>query len=168
MKKIFFGDIRENKKITFKIVILIIILNLTCTVCEQCCKKIECFECDSRFDSRCGESFNLTRETGKTIECTEFCVKLKHFYNEGYHYMRTCSSTIKDIFIKKTQVCYTTMSKDDGNLCFCEEDLCNRAISSKISSNFFVYFFPRFNFNYVTWIVQTIFTLFYFTGLGLL
>lgn len=96
---------------------------------EQCCKKFECFECDSRYDKRCGESFNLTRENAVTLLCNEYCVKLKHFINNEYHYVRTCSSTLKDVYIKKTHVCYTTMTHDDGYLCFCDDDLCNHSPS---------------------------------------
>ena len=96
---------------------------------DQCCKKFECFECDSRFESGCGESFNLTRDTGNAVPCNEYCVKLKLFHEKEYYYLRTCSSTLKDVFIKKTQVCYSTMTSDEGSLCFCEDDLCNRASS---------------------------------------
>ena len=132
MKKL---PLNKNNKTLITGLLFLINLIVSIATNEQCCKKFECFECDSRFEPRCGESFNLTRETGHTVECTEFCIKLKHFYNNDYHYLRTCSSTIKNIFIKKTQVCYTTMSKDDGNLCFCDDDLCNRAAS--LSSSFF-------------------------------
>jgi hypothetical protein len=95
----------------------------------QCCRKrIECFECDSRFDSRCGDSFNLTRETGMIVPCDDYCVKLKHKYGNRYYYVRTCAETLKRIYIKKTDVCYTTRTNDGGHLCFCDQELCNSAI----------------------------------------
>lgn len=96
---------------------------------DQCCKKFDCYECDSRFEPGCGESFNLTRDTGNIVPCGEYCVKLKLFHEKDYYYLRTCSSTLKDVYIKKTHVCYSTMTSDEGSLCFCEEDLCNRATS---------------------------------------
>lgn len=119
-----------EKKTQLLLLALSFLITLGLVRSEACCKKFNCFECDSRYDPRCGESFNLTRETGVTIPCNDFCVKLKHFFGNDYHYVRTCSSTIKEIYIKKTHVCYTTMTKDDGSLCFCDEDLCNTATSS--------------------------------------
>lgn len=93
---------------------------------EHCCRKrIECFECDSRFDPRCGDTFNLTRETATVIFCDDLCVKLKHKFGNQYYFIRSCADTFKKIYIKKTEVCYTTRTKDDGHLCFCDEDLCN-------------------------------------------
>jgi hypothetical protein len=95
---------------------------------EHCCRKrIECFECDSRFDARCGDTFNLTRETGTLIHCNDLCVKLKHRYGNQYYYVRSCADTFKKVYIKKTEVCYTTRDKNGGYLCFCDEDLCNEA-----------------------------------------
>lgn len=97
---------------------------------EHCCRKrIECYECDSRFDPRCGDTFNLTRDTGTIIFCNDLCVKLKHKHLNQYFYIRTCADTFKKIQIKKTEVCYTTRSKEIGYLCFCDEDLCNAARS---------------------------------------
>ena len=110
---------------------------------EHCCRKrIECFECDSRFDPRCGDTFNLTRETGTLIYCDDLCVKLKHKFGNQYYYIRSCADTFKKIYIKKTEVCYTTRTKDSGNLCFCDEDLCNRSMSTMkfFSSSTFVIF----------------------------
>ncbi len=161
MKKLPFNDIKKSDNKPNATIICLIFLNITYVLGDPCCKKFDCFECDSRFDSRCGESFNLTRETGTIIPCNEFCVKLKHFYDDDYHYVRTCSSTIKDIYIKKTHVCYTTMTKDDGNLCFCDEDLCNRAASFKISTNFIFYFSHFFSNICFTWSGITLFFLFY-------
>jgi hypothetical protein len=117
-----------------------------------CCRRpVECFECDSRFDSRCGDPFNLTRETGtKPPLCFEFqainltvmiffyllgpvkycndlCFKLKHKVGDKYYYIRSCADTLKKLYIKKTDVCYLTRSKDDGHLCFCDQELCNDA-----------------------------------------
>ena len=95
---------------------------------SQCCrKKIACFECDSRYDARCGDQFNLTRETATLVMCDDLCVKLKHKVENKFHYLRTCADTIKKIYIKKTEVCYASRSKEGGNLCFCEQDLCNSA-----------------------------------------
>lgn len=105
---------------------------------EHCCRKrIECFECDSRFDPRCGDTFNLTRETGKLIFCDDLCVKLKHKFGNQFYYIRSCADTFKKIYIKKTEVCYTTRLKDNGNLCFCDEDLCNSTppTTTTITSN---------------------------------
>ena len=96
----------------------------------QCCrKKIDCFECDSRFDPRCGDAFNLTRETGIISLCDDYCVKLKHMFENKYYYLRTCADSLKKIYIKKTDVCYTTRTADSGSLCFCDQDLCNKANS---------------------------------------
>jgi hypothetical protein len=111
--------------------------SMRCNSDSQCCrKKIACFECDSRYDSRCGDSFNLTRETGMIVMCDDFCVKLKHVHENKYHYLRTCADTLKEIYIKKTEVCYTTRSHSAGSLCFCEQELCNRAEKNTLNLYF--------------------------------
>jgi hypothetical protein len=124
----------------FKRLLFISIISFYFTVTansdSQCCrKKIACFECDSRYDARCGDSFNLTRETGTIVMCDDYCVKLKHVHENKYHYLRTCADTLKDIYIKKTEVCYTTRSQNTGSLCFCEQDLCNSA-NSNLNNDF--------------------------------
>lgn len=92
---------------------------------SQCCrKKIECFECDSRYDARCEDGF-VRNITDSFIHCDDLCVKLKHVVNQKTYYIRTCADTIKNIQIKKTDVCYT--SKEGGFLCFCDQDRCNHA-----------------------------------------
>ncbi len=138
----------QNFKAHYATLIFIISLTVTNVQCDvNCCKKFECFECDSRYDSRCGEGFNLTKENAVTIPCTDYCVKLKHWYNKEYHYVRTCSTTIKEIYMKKTHVCYTTMTKDDGNLCFCDEDLCNNSQKVHCSLlNFQIFSYQQFIF----------------------
>lgn len=94
----------------------------------NCCrKKIYCYECDSRFDPRCGDTFNLTRDTGLLVPCNDYCVKMKHIVDNKYHFLRTCADTLKEIYMKKTEVCYATRSEDKGSLCFCGQELCNSA-----------------------------------------
>lgn len=125
-------------------IFLTLILISVCSVLgnpdTQCCrKKIYCYECDSRNDPRCGDSFNLTRDTGVLVPCNDFCVKLKHIYENKYHYLRTCADTLKEIYIKKTEVCYTTRSHDKGSLCFCEQDLCNSADQNGFKLSVLIY-----------------------------
>jgi hypothetical protein len=129
-------------KSSFITVVLIISLvpQALGTTDSQCCrKKIYCFECDSRIDPRCGDSFNLTRDTGTLVPCNDFCVKLKHIYDNKYHYLRTCADTLKEIYIKKTEVCYTTRSMEKGSLCFCEQDLCNTAPNPTAFNSVLIY-----------------------------
>lgn len=96
----------------------------------QCCRKrIQCFECDSRYDARCGEPFNLTSSSGMMIYCDDLCVKLKHKFNGQFYYIRSCADQFKRILIKKTDVCYANRLKDGSNLCFCDQEYCNGAIS---------------------------------------
>lgn len=122
---------------------------------SQCCrKKIYCFECDSRHDSRCGDSFNLTRDTGLVVPCYDYCVKLKHTFNNQFHYLRTCADSLKEIYIKKTEVCYSTRIQEKGSLCFCEQDLCNTANSMLPQSGILVtmlviYISSSSSFNYL-------------------
>ena len=121
-----------NKQLIYACYALLVISTLAVTANSdsQCCrKKIACFECDSRYDPRCGDSFNLTRDTGMVVMCDDYCVKLKHIHENKLHYLRTCADTLKEIYIKKTEVCYTTRSQLSGSLCFCEQDLCNRGSS---------------------------------------
>lgn len=100
---------------------------------SNCCrKKVHCYECDSRFDPRCGDTFNLTRDSSTIVVCDDYCVKLKHIYENKYHFLRTCATSLKSVYIKKTEVCYATRSTDKGSLCFCEQDLCNSSWSTCI------------------------------------
>jgi hypothetical protein len=97
----------------------------------QCCRKrIQCYECDSRYDARCGEPFNLTTSSGMMIYCDELCVKLKHKFNGQFYYIRSCADQFKRMMIKKTDVCYANRLKDGSNLCFCDQEYCNGAIDS--------------------------------------
>ncbi|RNA09304.1 quiver isoform X1 [Brachionus plicatilis] len=100
----------------------------------QCCRRrIECFECDSRFDPRCGDNFNLTRDTGTLIYCDDLCIKLKHRFGNQFYYIRSCADQFKKIYIKKTSVCYSTRTNDGGHLCFCDHDLCNNALTLRLN-----------------------------------
>lgn len=128
--------IRINQRFFFSIqIVLVCIVLIDANSDGQCCRKrIECFECDSRFDPRCGDPFNLTRETGTLIYCDDLCVKLKHKFGSQFYYIRSCADTFKKIYIKKTDVCYTTRTKDGGNLCFCDQELCNTAAPSSLHS----------------------------------
>ena len=98
----------------------------------QCCRKrIQCYECDSRYEPRCGEPFNLTQSSGLVIGCDDLCVKLKHKFNGNFFYIRSCADQFKRIHIKKTDVCYSTRLKDGGNLCFCDQEFCNHATRAR-------------------------------------
>jgi hypothetical protein len=100
----------------------------------QCCRKrIQCFECDSRYDARCGEPFNLTSSSGMMIYCDDLCVKLKHKFNGQFYYIRSCADQFKRILIKKTDVCYANRLKDGSNLCFCDQEYCNGAVSIRFN-----------------------------------
>lgn len=60
--------------------------------------------------------------------------------------------TLKKIYIKKTEVCYSSRSRSGGHLCFCEQDLCNTATHSIKKLNisnmlFFSFLFVMFKFN---------------------
>ena len=93
---------------------------------KQCCKrKVNCYNCDSRTDDKCGDSFNSTGVT--TEACEDLCAKIKYKHLSTFYYIRMCAENLKKISIKKTEVCYSTRAKSDGYLCFCEGDLCNRA-----------------------------------------
>ncbi len=117
--------------IAFSFVMLISLSSVVSVIASDsggCCRKrIYCYECDSRFDPRCGDSFNLTRDTGLIVPCYDYCVKLKHLFDNQFHYLRTCADTLKEVYIKKTEVCYSTRAQEKGSLCFCEQDLCNAA-----------------------------------------
>jgi hypothetical protein len=95
---------------------------------NQCCRRrINCYNCDSRTDEKCGDMFN---QTGVPFEaCDDLCVKIKYKHGDSYYYVRSCADALKKISIKKTEVCYSTRAKSGGHLCFCEQDLCNHADS---------------------------------------
>ena len=118
---------------------------------SNCCrKKVYCYECDSRFEPRCGDTFNLTRDSSKVVVCDDYCVKLKHVHENKYHFLRTCANSLKSVYIKKTEVCYATRSTDKGSLCFCEQDLCNSSWPKNlINFNVLIgsFSFYLFNFN---------------------
>ena len=96
---------------------------------DQCCRKrIECFECDSRYNPNCNDAFNQTRENGNFVYCNDLCVKLRHYYENQFYYIRSCADQFKNILIKKTEVCYSTRKKDGSYLCFCGHDRCNTSM----------------------------------------
>ena len=69
---------------------------------DQCCRKrIECFECDSRYNPGCNDAFNQTRENGNFVYCNDLCVKLRHKYENTFYYIRSCADQFKNVLIKK-------------------------------------------------------------------
>lgn len=107
-----------------------------------CCRRpVECYECDSRTSSNCHDPFNMTRDSVHVRRCNDLCYKLKHRVGDRFYYIRGCADSLKKLYnIKKTDVCYSTRSKDGGNLCFCDQELCNAAgpiINLYSSSPFF-------------------------------
>lgn len=123
--------------ICFFLFLVFFLFNLASSNADgQCCRRrIECYECDSRFDPRCGDQFNLTRDTGTLIYCDDLCIKLKHKFGNQFYYIRSCADQFKKIYIKKTSVCYSTRINDGANLCFCDQDLCNNAHSLRLDFN---------------------------------
>lgn len=120
----------RKQSATIKLILLIVLQqsNVSTSSDDQCCRKrIECFECDSRFNPGCNDPFNQTRESGNLIYCNDLCVKLRHKYENTYYYIRSCADQFKNILIKKTEVCYSTRKKDGSYLCFCGHDRCNRS-----------------------------------------
>lgn len=140
----------NNKdKLTFNLFIILLIATLTmyCDASDsQCCRKrINCYNCDSRTDPKCGDIFN---KTGAPMEfCDDLCVKLRYKHGDNYYFIRSCADTLKTISLKKTEVCYTTRTKNSGHLCFCEADLCNNSNKFKFSK--FVYTLIAAAVNYI-------------------
>jgi hypothetical protein len=125
--------------INFLVIFLLLFSIVNCSD-QQCCKKKKnCYNCDSRVDDKCGDSFN---STGVTTEgCEDFCAKIKYKYGSSFYYIRTCAENLKKISIKKTEVCYSARAKTDGNLCFCDGDLCNSANTPSVESKTFIILF---------------------------
>jgi len=124
----------SNVSSTFILLIMTLLAsNVTSSLDDQCCRKrIECFECDSRFNPGCNDAFNQTRENGNFVYCNDLCVKLRHKYENTFYYIRSCADQFKNVLIKKTEVCYSTRKKDGSYLCFCGHDRCNQAVGGRI------------------------------------
>jgi hypothetical protein len=137
----FILNLKQKQQSFISLIIIILLISFTFVLSDPCCRRnIECFSCDSRDDPRCSDPFNLTRETGKVVRCDDLCVKLKYESEGTYHYIRNCATTLKKIYIKKTEVCYTTRKNTNGYLCFCDQgDICNDANTIKIKNKTFYF-----------------------------
>ena len=95
-------------------------------------KEIDCFDCNSHTDPRCGDPFVFTahtRDMPPVKQCDGCCVKLvQHRGTEYESVRRTCTDEIDINLFMVDHVCMTEGGKD-GIMCFCEENKCNTASS---------------------------------------
>ena len=99
-------------------------------------KEIDCFDCNSNEDPRCGDPFVFTahaRDMPAVKQCDGCCVKLVQHRGTDYESVRrTCTDEIDINLFMVDHVCMTEGGKD-GIMCFCEENRCNTATTTRIT-----------------------------------
>ncbi|XP_059089208.1 protein quiver-like [Tigriopus californicus] len=87
---------------------------------------LKCFECNSHTDPHCGDPFNWTTLPPRK-PCDGCCVKMvQGIGTPSMSVLRTCTSELSINYFMVDHVCMS-QSNRRGQLCFCEDDLCNQA-----------------------------------------
>jgi hypothetical protein len=86
-----------------------------------------CYECDSRFEPYCEDTFNTTDTRVRIIPCNGRCAKLKHWHEEKFYYKRACINSMKKYTLIRytVEVCYA--DEENGYFCLCDDHFCNHA-----------------------------------------
>ncbi|XP_060592141.1 uncharacterized protein LOC132746882 [Ruditapes philippinarum] len=110
------------------VVIFIVYTNTICSV-----KGIRCFACDSSADGDiCGTSFKMTSSnTSYIVDNCDYCSQY-HFSNDRV-IIRSCAKTTG---LRVTAGCDSCkLSGVRVRACYCDDDLCNSAVSRKRELN---------------------------------
>lgn len=94
--------------------------------------RTECYECSTRGDPAqstqfCADPFNSSHPDVRTIVCQGPCAKWVQRPASGpEYYVRTCSTKLH-LRLVISLVCMKESHPANGQLCFCQRELCNSA-----------------------------------------
>ncbi len=138
-----------EKKFENLVIFAILLINIRYVSTEALVQSRDpnlCYECDSRFEPYCEDTFNITENRVRIVPCNGRCAKVKHWYEDKFFFKRACINSIKkDIYIRYTiDVCY--YDDENGKFCLCDDHFCNNA------NRFLVVFLASNSFLVLNWV----------------
>ncbi|XP_063229030.1 protein quiver-like [Bacillus rossius redtenbacheri] len=125
---------RPGSMVRWPLHIPVIMLVLVSGSEESCQESVLCYVCNSWSDARCSDPFNTSSaaEDQPPVQlCRGCCVKVvSNAKSQHEGVIRTCTSEfprMQCLSLLDYTCSATTETRRKGNLCFCEEDLCNSA-----------------------------------------